>query len=106
MDNLYKHMPLVGFVVYLRPRFRLLLAGLIGWGLCASLLVEDCRMQRAGFAHVSTLMTSLAYLSFLRQLIANKARLFSTEVPPCIWISGLAAVTLFVVAAIAKTYLG
>ena len=105
IDDLYKHMPLVGFFVYLRPRFRLLIAILIGWSLTAMWLVDAWDVQHTWFAHFSTVLIAVLYLIFLWQLIADKARLFSTEVPGCIWGSGFACVTVFAVISVVKLHL-
>ena len=106
IDDPYKYMPLVGFFVYLRPRFRLLIAILIGWSLTTMWLVDAWAVQHTWFAYLSTVLIAVLYLIFLRQLIADKARLFSTEVQLCIWSSGCFAVTVFAVCAISKMYLG
>lgn len=104
-DNNYTHMPLVGFFVYLRPRFRLLVALHMGWCMAAVWLTEKRGFPHFWFAHFATVLIAVLTLIFIWQLVTDKKQMFSAEVPRCIWGTGLITVVVVAIVAIAFLYI-
>ena len=104
-DNIYRYFPLIGFFVYLRPRYRWQIGLLFGVGLITSWLVVHCGLRTPWFVHVCAILEEGLYVLFIRHVVVEKSRIFTTEVPFLVWVSGVATVTVFAIAVTASIYI-
>lgn len=104
-DNLYIYFPLVGFFVYLKPRYRLETFFLLGTGLIIFWLMNACGFRSPSFVHLSAILIEVLYVIFILHVVVGKSRAFIMDVPFCVWISGVTMVTAFAISVTAYVYI-
>jgi len=105
-DNIYlDFFPLIGFVVYLKPRYRLETVFLLGTGLLIFWLMSRCGVRNLLFVHSSAILVEALYLLFVWHVVLGRSRVFISVVPFRVWIAGVATVTAFATGVTAYIYI-